>query len=216
MNFYTLLHGTLSDSHAFRSNVQHRMVELEDWKMNDIEVGTDGRDRKGMVYSSWCKFLTLYLPIRFRFRLHMSLIPSPHVIPQRIQPNRVLRHLTNIPLILLRQPLHRRPTHTPNASFPSTLRVLQFIREAVLIFYALLRDVDFVLYEDGGERLLEHGPEDGHRGAHDCEVDFEAGEDDHEGRVPREVVIWICASAVAGNGLETPDGCCDDTGVKSV
>lgn len=56
------------------------------------------------------------------------------------------------------------------------IAVLELVREAVVGkgVAALLGDLDFAGDEDGGEGLLDDGPEDGHRGAHDGEVDFEA------------------------------------------
>ena len=45
------------------------------------------------------------------------------------------------------------------------------------------RDADFVGDEDVSPVGDDGRPEDGHRGAHDCETDFEEGDDD-DFRIP--------------------------------
>jgi hypothetical protein len=97
------------------------------------------------------------------------------------------------------------------------LSLLVLVREAAIRegVAALLSDLDFAGDEDGGEGLLDYGPEDGHRGAHDGKVDLEAGQDDADGGPPGKVDVGVGGSAVVDNGVEAPDGGEDDAGKVS-
>jgi hypothetical protein len=61
---------------------------------------------------------------------------------------------------------------------------------------------------------LDNGPEDGHRGADDSEVDLETGEDDEERGPPGKVEIGQCCASCGDDAFKAPDGCCDDTEEK--
>jgi len=80
-------------------------------------------------------------------------------------------------LVIVRQLLCARPAALYAAWPVVPLHMLQLVGKTVVID-ALLHNLDFVADEDGAERLLDDGPEDGHGGADDGEVNFEAGEDD--------------------------------------
>lgn len=75
---------------------------------------------------------------------------------------------------------------------------------------AVFGDLDFARNEYCSKRFFDNGPEDGHRGAHDREVDFEAGEDDADGDPPGEIDVGIGRCAIVDDGVEAPDGGEDD------
>jgi hypothetical protein len=78
----------------------------------------------------------------------------------------------------------------------------------------LLGDLYLAGDEDGGEGLLDDGPEDGDGGADDGEVDFETGEDDGDGGPPGEVDVGVGGGFVFDDGVEAPDGGEDDAGER--
>lgn len=90
--------------------------------------------------------------------------------------------------------------------------MLKLVRQAAVgkRVAALLGDFDLARDEDGGEGLLDDGPEDRGRGTHDGEVDLEAGEDDADGGPPGEVDVGVGGGAVVDDGVESPDGDEDD------
>jgi hypothetical protein len=94
--------------------------------------------------------------------------------------------------------------------------MFQLVRESVIIVNTLFDNVDFVRHEDCCKPPLDDRPEDGHRGADDCEIDLEAGEDDHGGCPPGKVDIRISRCLVSADGIEAPHGYSHDTGSMSV
>jgi hypothetical protein len=146
-------------------------------------------------------------PVILRLRLHTSMkpIPIPRILAQRINPNRVLWHLPMLIIILRGQALNRSPVTALHAALPAALRVLEFVREAVVLVDALFGHVDFVADQDGGELRFDHRPEDWGRGADYGEVDFDGGEDDHEGCPPCRIEVGIGRGLVDGDDVEAPD-----------
>ena len=67
----------------------------------------------------------------------------------------------------------------PSRVSPAELKVITAITSKAFV----RRDAHFVGDEDMAPIGDDDGPKDGHRGAHDCEVDFEAGDDEYF-RVP--------------------------------
>jgi hypothetical protein len=127
--------------------------------------------------------LPLDSPIILRLRLHSRLKPISIscILAQRINPDRILWHLPLLIIIIIlpRQALNRRAATALYAALPAALGVLEFVREAVVVAYALLGYVDFVADEYGGHLRFDHWPEDGRGGADYGEVDFDGGEDHH-------------------------------------
>ena len=74
-----------------------------------------------------------------------------------------------------------------------------------------LDDLDLVTDEDGGQGLLDHRPEDRHRGAYNGKVDLETGEDSRDGCPPGEVGVRGEPGTVLDDGVEASDGDQDDT-----
>ena len=171
-----------------------------------------------------CSTAPLVLPHRLNIRLHPHALLLRHV-PERIHLRRQVRILVVLlyPDVPLRLPAHLPRNHQTLAARALRLyarlplhrvRVLELVREAVVAIRvaALLGDLDLARDEDGGEGLLDDGPEDGHGGTHDGEVDLEAGEDDGDGRPPREVDVGLGGGAVFDNRVHAPDGSEDDAG----
>ena len=81
--------------------------------------------------------------------------------------------------------------------------MLQLVGKTVVVD-ALLHHLDFVAKEDGAERLLDDGPENGHGGADDGEVKFEAGEDDESWRPPGVVDVGRGCAFGFDDAMESP------------
>lgn len=67
---------------------------------------------------------------------------------------------------------------TPTTRFPTldtSRSMFELVLQAVVCYSPMLGNVDFVGDEDLGKFGFEDGPEDGHGGADDGEVNFETG-----------------------------------------
>jgi hypothetical protein len=156
------------------------------------------------VYSSEISFLQL--PLRPNSSLNIrAQPPGLGLLTQRINTDRKLLfpRLLHV-LVLIRELLRARPT-TLYAARPAAIRhMFEFVREAVLVD-ALFHNLYFVADKDCGKRFFDNGPEDGHRGADDGEVDFETGEHDHGWRPPCEVDIRVRRSFGLDDAMQAPD-----------
>jgi hypothetical protein len=153
-------------------------------------------------------------PFLLGFRFNGRLIrQGAHILnSQRIH---LLNHI--LVFIMLQRAKHvfafRQPhlaLSAPASPAPSASPTLDAVRvfELVSIFVeaAVLADAHLVRDEYVCKSSLDDGPEDGHGGAHDGEVDLETGEDDGYRWPPCEVDVGIGCGFVGDDGVEAPYG----------